>query len=52
MDKKYYLQELDKLRKLSQQFASQYPAIADRLVEPSVDSEVEHLLQSPSIELP
>ena len=45
MDKKYYLQELDKLRKLSQQFASQYPAIADRLVEPSVDSEVEHLLQ-------
>jgi type VI secretion system protein ImpG len=45
MDNKYYAQELDKLRNLSKEFANKYPAIAERLLEPSVDPDIERLLE-------
>jgi type VI secretion system protein ImpG len=45
MDNKYYAQELDKLRNLSKEFANKYPAIAEKLLEPSIDPDIERLLE-------
>ena len=45
MQRKYYIQELDKIRTLAKEFARDYPSLAPMLAEDSTDPDVERLLE-------
>ena len=45
MQRKYYIQELTKIRTLAKEFANDYPSLAPMLAEEATDPDVERLLE-------